>query len=482
MKTSSRVKACGIAVVSVAGVCFFCAFPGASLVSIAFLALVFIATGALYERTGIASRTGWYTLFSAMVLLSLGFAANVWYFTVCSGGTPADPVLNNNDAYVAWRHIIEVRTGEPFVGDLFDTGASRQGYGVLMGWLSAVLGLDIGTLLVVNVFAVLMTIVLSGMIAVELIGTDADDQSRRRIGGLAMLMTAAICYFLASGVILIKDALSCMTMALFVYGVLRMRCQAFEDSIRFRTVTSAVVAAALLLAFQIRPNFLPMMILGFIILGSYKRRSSLYACMAGSVLAAGLYYISEAMLDTAPSFTALATHSEDIIDENSARLDGYTSVVGGYIGKPFYAKLLQLPVSAAVQFLTPLPWGFTKHIVFGPSQIWSHVSYPWYAVGGMAIYYMLFCLRRSPDMLARTCCYGVLLTLITAYATGGTISRYCLPWLPLLVPAAVWVWMNCRGEKSFRIYAAVYVVLMAVVLFGVWYLDMSSASGGASVK
>lgn len=61
--------------------------------------------------------------------------------------------------------------------------------------------------------------------------------------------------------------------------------------------------------------------------------------------------------------------------------------------------------------------------------------------------------------------YGIGLWTVTALMTGGTISRYCLPWLPILVPAAAWAWQNgCRRYRTFKIWYVCYSAAMIVAI------------------
>ena len=77
---------------------------------------------------------------------------------------------------------------------------------------------------------------------------------------------------------------------------------------------------------------------------------------------------------------------------------------------------------------------------------------------------MLFCFRQAPRALywlgAAACC----LWFVTAYITGGTVSRYCLPLLPAIVPGATYVLLFYARTRRFRVYALAYVALVGVAL------------------
>lgn len=78
---------------------------------------------------------------------------------------------------------------------------------------------------------------------------------------------------------------------------------------------------------------------------------------------AALYFItrhiglrSEVFSDTHTPMVEMGTEQP--------RLESYNSVLGNYNELPLWRQLVQLPVSLALQFLTPLPWAFSRDVVF----------------------------------------------------------------------------------------------------------------------
>lgn len=68
--------------------------------------------------------------------------------------------------------------------------------------------------------------------------------------------------------------------------------------------------------------------------------------------------------------------------------------------------------------------------------------------------------RRSPGNERRLVAWGVVLTAGIALMTSGRVSRYCLPLLPLLLPAAASAVVYARRERSLQIWMGVFVALM----------------------
>ncbi len=464
--TSTNLYACYTTALAIAAAALF-VFPGASVVHtlLKLAGAGFLAT-LLYRRVSAPSFWGHCVLTGAWTLLAIGLAANVWYFTTYSGGTVYDPVLINDDAASAWRQMQAVLSGQDS-----GVGMSRRGYGTFLALLAWPGPADIASELCFNVLLILVAIVLTGAAAVRL----TPGVAPQRTATAAMLMTAMVCYFLSTGVILIKDALICAIMASAVYACAGLRS-------RFSRADIALVFAGGLVAALVRPNLLPLLCLGLLIFapGMDRRRiAALGACVA---VFAALYFItrhiglrSEVFSDTHTPMVEMGTEQP--------RLESYNSVLGNYNELPLWRQLVQLPVSLALQFLTPLPWAFSRDVVFGPSAAFAHISFPWYALGGILLYYAVALWRRSPRGVALSFGYGLLLTMLTAFMTGGTISRYCLPWLPALVPAAAWAWNSgCLRRRSFKIWYVVYALLMAVALCAAFAILNRYNPGGWDAK
>ena len=348
---------------------------------------------------------------------------------------------------------------------------SRRGYGTFLALLAWPGPADIASELCFNVLLILVAIVLKGAAAVRL----TPGVEPQRTATAAMLMTAMVCYFLSTGVILIKDALICAIMASAVYACAGLRS-------RFSWADIVLVFAGGLVAALVRPNLLPLLCLGLLIFapGMDRRRiAALGACVA---VFAALYFITRHIGLRSEVFSDTHTPMVEMGAEQP-RLESYNSMLGNYNELPLWRQLVQLPVSMALQFLTPLPWAFSRDVVFGPSAAFAHISFPWYALGGILLYYAVALWRRSPRGVALSFGYGLLLTMLTAFMTGGTISRYCLPWLPALVPAAAWAWNSgSLRRRSFKIWYVVYALLVVVALCAAFAILNRYNPGGWDAK
>lgn len=415
-----------------------------------------------YRLTGNTDKAGYYTLTAFWTLLAAGLTLNIWYFTTYSGGTPDAPVLLNDDASISWAQMTAF---------LEDTNSGivshRRGYGTFLALISCGQRLSIGSLLCINMLAVLLAIVLTGAAAARMARTD-DAKLRARTATLAMIFTGGVCYFLASGAILIKDAICQLIMAVVLFTF-------YGRSLK---MTVGLLIAALV-AILVRPNMLPFMALAALLsMPLLSRKGMAAAIIFALALCASFFWQAHQEAVVLPLDPADGNTMFYLGKDANERLNAYSQVSGYYEATGVLHKIMLLPFSLCVQFLTPLPWAFGRDIVFGPSLAWSHFSLPWYALGGLLLFFFTK-LRKAPRAVTLAFAFGVCAWCASAFMTGGTVSRYCLPWLPFLTPAAAWLVTSGQlRTKAFRRWAIVYGVVLAAGLCAVFICLNIYSPGG----
>ena len=190
-------------------------FPGASFFP-TLLALigVWVVVSILYRRAPWRNSEGWWTLLIATALMAVGVIVNVHCFTAQVGATTELPVLLNPDSsrfYNDALYAIGYSQGVP--ADL-----KNHGYGLLISWLWNFTGVTIVAPLVVNMFAMLLSIILCGGIAWRMLRGETP-KSGRWIASCAMMMSASVCYFLNSGTLLLKEALLILAFSLITFAM-----------------------------------------------------------------------------------------------------------------------------------------------------------------------------------------------------------------------------------------------------------------------
>lgn len=441
-------------------------WPGAPIVgSLVSMAALWGIICACYYRCRWRCSLGWWTLLAAFTLLAVGYVLNINYFTVASGGSPDAPVLNNVDAGRTWvAALYELRLpGGEYLN-------SMRGYGLFVSLLMRVFGLNIAVPIIANIAAVMFTIILTGAISHK---ATAD----KRIAAVAMVMMASVCYFLASGVILLKDAMVCLSMALAFYGLMSLR-RISLGRYPLDGILALVASAAGL--YLIRANYLPFVAIAAIAMMPWRvNRRALVATLlivAGLIVVWRISYLVGGFASTPSKVIAGGEDAAMAVVE--PQHIAYAQMLGDYTSMVWWQKLLRMPLMLAVQYLVPFPWCFSRDMVFGPSLAYAHIAYPWYAVGACIIYYFIFCVGRSDvkvrATLTQMACGALLCYVCTAYLSAGMASRYYLPLLPALLPAAAYVAVNHSRCRAFKIYGVVYALMIAAALVIAYNLQMSA--------
>ncbi len=419
--------------------------PGAPVVSsfVALSLITFVAVVVYRHTAGWSSRGEIVLLVSAM-LLAVGIVANVYTYTTLLGGSDSTPVLNNNDAFRTYNDALY------YIG-LSDwrSPMSHGFYPVVISAVFTITGPSITAGLCVSMVATLCTLICVSTLWVKL-------TAMRGNAWQCMLVTAAVCYFLASGTLLIKDAWTISAFAL--------ASVALSDMGNNRGLVVLTIVCAML--FIARPNMLLAIVLGIFIVwlaNRHQKQNQTYLLLALSLVLA-TFLTAQWIGGTPNPETVIDVNANHDVSYSEPRHEVYTSLIGNYGQLPLLQRVLLLPFSAAVQFFIPFPWNFMRDVHFGVSEFYAHIAYPWYAFGGLCIYYLIKVWRRSPTKLRAIFLWGVAIWLIPAWCFGGTISRYGLMAVPIMAPAVAFTVENSLNRKSLRIFALIFAIIILATL------------------
>lgn len=450
-------------------------WPGAGFWrTVASLTGVWVVVSLLYQYTRPRNSAGWWTLLAATTVLSIGVIVNVWYFTTASGVTVSDPVLDNHDARDYFDSSLAVITGAEELPTHHRMAIAR-----FIAQIWSVTGVSIFSPIVVNMTMMLAAVIVSGLISERLL-RGVTGRSPQWVTTCAMIMTAGVCYYLNSGTVLLKDAAVSLAMALCAFGVTGIP-RPFANRCN-RGLAVGCFCVGILLMAMARFQYIWIVVAGIVLLLLLTgwRRWGLAAVLlvlcGGAWLLAGMHVVTSIEAETVVS---------DAIEGPILRFSWFFSDIPGhevydqYVGNsyfywPVWKKLLWLPVSAVTQYLIPFPWNYIRDTNFGPTLAYAHFAYPWYAVGSLVLYFIGGCVRRAPRELTAWTAWAVMAWLLPAYMVAGTVSRYGLPFLPMLVPAAVYVAAQCTRLKSWRVWMSIYTVALAVTLIVCHHLQSSA--------
>lgn len=429
-------------------------FPAsASAVSVCCSAAVGFIAFSAYFRLCPVSRGGFAALAVFWAMLTAGVVVNAWYFSTASGGTPLAPVLHNEDARIAWEQMCATAAGTESTVDV-----ERQGYGDFLAFITLKSVPPIDILLYTNALFILLSIVLTGATAARTAGGDGAAASR--MATAAMIATGGVAYYLCAGTILIKDALCCLLMSMILFALFG-KCRT--------GVMIALICMAMLAGAMVRRWFPAVMAVAVTtgIIAAPRRRSAPLGALAAAGLA--LFFILRETGVSAAIIDNDGTSAFILDPDESPRLNSYEAAVGTYENLPIAQRLVRLPFSLAVQALTPLPWAWGRDVVFGPTQAYAHCSFAWYAELGLILYFMLFYFRRAPLPVRLSATFALVAWCGTAFVTGGTVSRYCLPWLPFIAVPVSWLVcgdrLRCRAFRYWAIGWCAAIALGLTVVF-----------------
>lgn len=442
---STAVAACFIAVALVAY-----ALPGAGIgVSVAAYAVIIAAALATLRASGIDSIATRSIALVSSTLSTILVIINVNYFTVATGHTVADPLLQNFDAMRDWSWACHMAFGDD-QPDLFVSGMSYATAGIL--WL---FGRSIAYPIFFVSLCYAIAIVMIGSIAYRL--TD-----RRDVATTAMVMGAMMCFLLAHSSVLVKDLPVTCTTAIIVDRIVCIYRQ--RRSLNIKDIALLTPTLALLLILRHNMSFMIAVGCALFLIGAAPRTRLSLITLAVTVLIGGQIVNRVVMPSPDNIINTISADECALMILNDEATRPWDNIVGDYTQLPFYTKLLWLPVSVAIQFLLPFPWGFERHVCYGPGVAVAHVSYFWYLAGALILYWIFARARKAPRSRQLLIAWGVVLTIITAYMSSGRIARYCLPYLPMLLPAAALVVTDCRRQRSLWIWLSVFAILLAAVL------------------
>lgn len=446
-----------------------CPFAGKETVWM--LAGVWVCVRVAAHFLGLGSKGEKRVLLWGMAVVGVLLIANLDFFMGHPGAHGGQPYLANWDAAKYWAFIQSNSTPGRSLPP-----ANFSNYAILMSPVGAAWGLR--GVLGVNSLCVMLTICACGRIARECCrGTEAGP----RVSAAAMLMLTLVFNFMALGSVLLKDAVVDLAFAGAAAALLVLR-----DPARGLRVWPVVAAALCCVAgIWVRP-LSGMMLVGLLLLLAPWER-----LLHGKSLATGATFlgltmlcvvavlvVNMLMLDPVRDIAADTVRGEapDVFSESN-RGSSLTPLISSYPVMPRWERALLLPATMGLQVLLPLPWTFLRHFDYGPSVMLSHFGLPYYLEIGAVLYFLFFGLRRAPRELALTTCTGVLFFAATAYVYGGTVSRYGLMFVPMMLPAAGWVAVRCGRERKLLIWMGAYALLLALALGVGMYLYNLNPSG-----
>lgn len=430
-------------------------------------AAVWVTVSAAYRLAGSRTATGSYWLLALTLMLCVGVALD-YNQLAASGSSPLLPVFNNFDMaryYYGATFISD--TGEGYLET-----RNTAGYAVIIAGLWKLTGWTLLSPLMLNALAALLTVVLTGALTRRLLSGKCG-RSDDWLMTAGMIAVGSICYLTFSGTLLMKESLTALSLVAAAMAVVMMRGNVAGS--RF-TVWALLFVASCAVVEILRHKWVivPLAGLSVAAIGCGWRRWLLV--MGVGAAAVAVCVCCECVMQDWLDVTFHTPDIDNLSDNFTSPSEGRDAYYGGlerigYFSQPWWRRLLWLPLTALVQFLTPFPWNFTTEINSSVTLAAVKFSYPWYAVGGAVIYYWGRCCRRSPRELSLVTVWVTLFWLGFAWFCGGTVARYAYNLVPPLVPAAVYAFAQGYGTKGFSRWTVAYLTVIAVALVSAYFIQ-----------
>lgn len=425
-------------------------FPGLTAGNMLALGLMVAVAAAAPVLMPVRSAGFGVAMTVAALMLGAGVILNAWFYTAGLGGTPSDPVLVNNDSFRWWNNALYRL--DPSSGA--DVHVSHGYYGYVLAGVLWVFGRTVGTALLWSMAWILGSLLMTGALAYRLTAS-------RKVTVIGVVATAAVCYWLSMGTLILKDAM-------VFFAILTAAYAMAGPSRRF----VALVAVSTVLLLVSRPSYILLLVVGVVL--THSRRRKLFSTVSAVVLCLVVWGIqSYAVMDT---YRAVVEYSGEVsgFTYDAPNQVALERIIGHYPDLPAWKKILYLPLTAVVQFIIPFPWTYARDIPFGLTQFWCHMGFAWYVFGFVFVYYLVSRWRTYRSPLYRLSVWALLCWLVPCYMFAGTVSRYGLSFVAVMAPAVALTLYDNRRSRRFYLWLGAFCVVVAAVLVAAYHLQKSA--------
>ena len=416
----------------------------------------------------VARRCSWWSPGAtvALCVVSLILVASaidyMWSVSLGSGATLEMPMLKSDPSrYYRWAlHHYDGRCPEPLT--------TFFGFPIIILVLWKVLGVSIVWPVAMNTSLTITAIAMSGGIAARLV----KGRTRMAPTTAAMLAISLMClhgFFLAQGIVILKEALIYVSMTMIMLGLLILQ----DEDTRQRQRTAmgiALYAGACVILALVRAKYINFAAFGIVLLAitRWRDRKPALAMLVGITAATWLlgmacsttYNVSQ-QIDNVVGGSAM-TRSFGVSGDSVHSI--YMGWEDGYFYLPVWKKLLFLPFNCGIQYIIPFPWR-TEEPTW--QAVFPRIRAGWYLCGGLTIVYYLLVSWRKTLSVGLVAWWPVVCTIAIAYISAGGVSRYILCFQPMYLALAVYVIALVYSNLHRRVLLwgyALYLLLLVVAL------------------
>lgn len=412
----------------------------------------------LYARMSRGERSGGELLAVVGALLAVWAFFNIYQWTAAVGRSLSEPQLVSDAVgYFRWAHN--------HYHDLpQDCDTKFTGFPLMIALSWTLLGQSIAWPIALNVMLTLLCIVLAGQMACRVLETRVA-AGRERIALLTMGGTSVLFYFISHATLLLKEPLTYFAVALAALAIARMKqsapkAKAWQDM--------AVFVGAIAILAIARTGVIYFIMAGVLLAFADCRKMWRYAFTLIGIaligLGIGICFSNGFSTEVQMRIIAGAYNGGDIMSQVYQAQDAYTQFISQYHNMPVWQKMLLLPATCTVQIFIPFPWAGAEETSI--ATIATRFQWGWYAIAGIALFYLFVCSWRK-HALGWWGVWPFICFAAAAFSAGGAVSRYALPYQPLMVVVAVWVVCQVRKStwrRTFIAWSLAYAAVATTIL------------------
>ena len=380
------------------------------------------------------------------------------------GGTLQHPCTHSDETkYFIWAlHYYEGSGDLPVI--------TFPGFPLMMVAMWKVLGVSVLWPMALNIMFTMLSVVTVGLTTQRALHHRVDG-GNAGLTAAGMLGACLLCFYLSHSTQLLKEPSIYFAVALAGYVMTTLGDDAGKPLPALLSITLWTLACVI--AALVRATYVYFLLLAVALLLAGRWRAHRRTLFAMGAIAAAALLLGNQLADFSLQRQSSVIGGGAGMQNNYIlpNQQPYLKLLGYYFYYPVWLRLLLLPLTAAVQFVIPFPWVTGGGMTFG--NVFPRIQWGWYAIGGTALYYYLTQLKKLPSWLKHPAApqglgmlawWVALCFLIIAYVIAGAVSRYVLPFEPLFIPVAIYVWHTQRRSKGFKRWGWLYVIVLLATL------------------
>jgi len=377
----------------------------------------------------------------AFFLMSIIILLN--YLASVRLGTITQPFVPGGDAeYYFSSGVLLSESG--ILATLPYMSGNYAGYPIVLGVLFRIFGPDLMVGMLLNLMISLIAIIMIGRITFLLFHND-------RITRNAIILSSISPQILSIGTILLKDAFIVLAFCMVILSMLNIK-----DSNRPAVNYLMLFGGLLIISFFRVSILFALLLIGIAIYSGREKIARTISVLLLAVIIAFYFYVGQSFLLRQATIEDLGSgflSNREITEKLKKETTGTSTVkfiIGDYTEKSMIFRLFLIPGPILVQYLTPFDfYNFRKTFDYPWFFIFTNMNIIWIAFTGLLLIFSLFHLKYLKQPLPKRLFYvGLFLYAFIAYGYGGTVPRYIIPFMPMLMPVGGWIYAAIQSDQK----------------------------------